>query len=256
MLSSLILYYNCSASFPEPQTPLDLNRFLLGIKNRDKVVYSLKAEARIETWKRGERTAFDAYIFWEKPDNFRVEFMSPISTNLSSLVVFKGNYKFVNSEKKECYKGQISSCSLNKLIGFPIKFNEMISAIIGNVPIIGYRNYNIKWDKEKGYYILIVYQSKGDYQIFHIKPSSGDYKIIFSSLFIRNSKRWEIYYSKFEKAKDTYIPYKIEYRAPQESVLAKIRYIDAIINERLPKEAWNIICPWGEFVVDDCNLEN
>ena len=243
----ILFFYGCSAVFSQAKFRFDIEQFFLEIERKEKNIKYFLAEAKIEIWRKDKRLNFDSYIYIEDDRRIRIEGLSPMLTTLFIFIATKDEYRFVDMERKRCYSGRLVDCDFKRFLGFSLSELSYCSVFIGIIPLIDYKRYNLIWD-DSGYYILFLRNGK-ETEIIYV---ANNYKIIYASLIKGKEKRWEVWFKKYKRVKETFFPYKILLKSYKEETETNIRYKDIEINKRISERVWLLDCPWGNFFEKIC----
>lgn len=206
------------------------------------LIDSFSGQLRLEIWRGAERVRLRQLIATKAPDRLRIDVLSPFDQPLKTLVSDGRQLSIWAMDEKRFYRGEATAQNLARL--FPVRLSpaDLSGLLRGVVPMISFRTSAVKWDAERGRYLLVL---KGD---------GGRQELLFEPLskHLRRSTVWrdgEVEYvislAKHTVEDGAVIPKRMRFEVPSDRLKIDIEVVDFVLNPSLVPQAWILDPPRG-----------
>jgi len=131
---ALLLLLGCSKPAVVSGPPPDAGALYIQAKKAHAIPTSLSADARafVEAPKNGGR--YTLHIFVRRPASLRIEALTPTGDPAAVLVADQGRFALLDLRENVFYRGPATPENLSRLIPAPLRDDELIALISGDIP--------------------------------------------------------------------------------------------------------------------------
>ncbi|HZX97022.1 MAG TPA: DUF4292 domain-containing protein [Myxococcales bacterium] len=132
---ALLLAVGCASKPPVPVGPApDAGALYIQAKKAHAVPQTLSADARafVEAKENGGR--YSLHVFVRRPASIRIEALTPTGDPAAVLVADQGRFALLDLRNNVFYRGPATPENLSRLIPAPLRDEELVALITGDIP--------------------------------------------------------------------------------------------------------------------------
>ena len=238
-----LLLLGCGPIRPPKDAYQDASTLLSQMNEKRATVKTFRIAGSIDHIKE-QRIRGKAYIFAELPYNLRIDVLSPFGTTLSVLTANREKFGLSDYKVSRFFTGKPSPCNVAKFVGVALPPEDIITILIGKVPLID-GEQRISWDP-KGYYVVTLTQNDLE-QVLHIGADKTSLPLMRSQVREKGKLIFDVSFDIWRKVGESYIPYEIRVNMPEDKAELFIQYEEdgVEVNVDLPNDAWDQTVPDG-----------
>ncbi|MBI4228721.1 MAG: DUF4292 domain-containing protein, partial [Deltaproteobacteria bacterium] len=217
-----ILILSCACArplltIPKTFTAVSTEDLLKQLEKRKHQFKDLRARVSLSLQSTNENYSFQEALLMQPPVRMRMEILSPFGTPLIYMTTNEKSFSILDVGEKKLYRGAPSAENLAKLVGLPVRPQELINILSGNFPELNL-NLPVK---------LVFMPDQNVYQLeasdYHdadkwkIWLRAADYLPVRMALISKDDHLiYDIYYEDFKFIKDYNFPQVITIMIPPE----------------------------------------
>lgn len=112
----------------------------------------------------------------------RFDVVSPFDTPLATLVSNGQQFALVDAQKNHHYHGPATPCNISRLLRIVMRADDVLTALGGSTPIIGFKDVSLAWDPQAGAEVLTLRAPDGTTQVIRLDGHNKRWDLLSSEV--------------------------------------------------------------------------
>ena len=208
----------------------------------------VKGIARIKVESPDEAFSVKELIIAQKPNRLRLETLSPLGQP-GFYAATDGQELFLFAPSENAYyRGGATPRNLGLIIPLRLDVEEMVSVIMGRVPLIDYDVHHLSCAvNEEGYRLRLKGRDENTTQVLTF--SGNDLRVVTSETYGREGLTCLVNYADYEPAGSTAFPRTITVSLPSKQTTVRISYKKVEMLPEIDPSLFSLTAPPGAKIV-------
>ncbi len=208
----------------------------------------LKGIAKIKVESPDEKFSVKELVIAKRPGFLRLETLNPLGhPGFFAVTDGKEIFLFYPSENK-FYHGIASRENLSLFIPLNINLEEMVSIMLGNIPLIDYDAEQIDCQAEGDFYVLRLFAKDG-WLKQELKVSISKQKVVESKTYEEEALILAVKYGHYESMEGELFPKDISISMPHDKTKVNVKYKKIEFFSEINSAEFRLIPPQGVEVI-------
>ena len=208
----------------------------------------LKGIAKIKVESPDEKFSVKELVIAKRPGFLRLETLNPLGhPGFFAVTDGKELFLFYPSENK-FYHGIASRENLSRFIPLNINLEEMVSIMLGNIPLIDYDAEQIDCQAEGDFYVLRLSSEDGRFKQM-LEVSISKQKVVESKTYEEEALILAVKYGRYESMEGEFFPKDISISMPHDKTKVNVRYKKIVFFSEINSAEFRLIPPQGVEVI-------
>jgi outer membrane lipoprotein-sorting protein len=208
----------------------------------------LKGIARFKVESPDEKFSVKELVIAKQPGCLRLETLNPLG-QLGFFAVTDGKELFLFSpSENKFYHGMASPENMSVFIPLNLRLEEIVSILLGNIPLIDYDTDQAECQAEGDFYVLRLFTKDGRLkQVLKISLSSQ--KVVESETYEEEALILAVKYGHYESMEGELVPKDISISMPHDKTKVNVRYKKIEFFSEINSAEFRLIPPQGVEVI-------
>lgn len=239
---------NGARAYPAPTA----DELLRVVRARQAAVTGINVETRATSWLGGDRVRGTVQMLVARSGQLRFEAEVSLQGTVAALAVDRGQFTFVDHQKRLFRTGSACPANVAALIRIPLAPAEVAAILLGDAPLAGdEKPVEVAWDGARAADVLVLATGSGATLWLGLRrenPTLAAWRVVYlEGLNPGANQRWRVSYEDFERTQEVWLPRLVRFAEPGRSfddgVEIKIR--DRVLNPSFPDGAFVLSAPTG-----------
>ncbi|MBN2573025.1 MAG: DUF4292 domain-containing protein [Deltaproteobacteria bacterium] len=235
-------------NYPAPTA----HELLAAVRARHAAVRGMNVEARATSWLGGERVRGTVQMLVDRSGQLRFEAEVAVQGTVAALAVDRGQFAFVDHQKRVFRKGPACPANVASLLRIPLAPAEVAAILLGDAPLSDAGGgARVEWDGARHADVLVLAGPQGSTLWLGLRranPTLAAWDVIYlEGQEAGGKERWRVAYEDFERVGAVALPRLVRFAEPGRSwddgVEIKIR--ERALNPTFPDGAFTLVAPAG-----------
>jgi hypothetical protein len=237
----LLLLAACPGAQVVSGPPPDPGALYIQVKKAHGVPATLSCDAKafVEAPENGGRYAL--HISVKRPASIRMEAINPIGDPVAVLVADQGRFALLDLRENVFYRGPSTPENLSRLIPAPLRDDEIVSLITGDIPELGDARPDSAARDGDGYRLVIVSP-----RMRQEVTLGGDLRVVGVRRFdSRDNLLWTVTLDEHDDSSGAQVPRLLHLEAPPGKIKVDVRLRNLLAGKPPPAGAFLLGVPPG-----------
>jgi outer membrane lipoprotein-sorting protein len=208
----------------------------------------LKAIAKIKVESPDEAFSVKELIIAQKPNRLRLETLSPLGQPGFYAATDGRDLFLFNPSENTYYYGSSTPRNLGLIIPLHLALEEMVSVILGCVPLINHHADTIRCTaNENGYVIRLEGSDDNTTQVLTL--AGNDLRVVASETYVNDGLTWSVNYADYEITGSMAFPRTVIVSLPPEGTTVRINYKKVEFLPEIDSSLFRLSIPRGAKIV-------
>ena len=247
----LVTLFSC-AHLKRPATiPIDHRCFpgqILSMMKDSDTPQALKGIAKIKVESPDEKFSVKEFVIAKRPGSLRLETLGFLG-HTEFVAVTDGKELFLFSPSDNTfYHGAPSPENLSRFIPLHLSLEEMVSILLGNIPLIDYDAQQVDGQAEDDGCLLRLSSEDGRYkQVLNVSLSRQ--KVVESKTYEEGALILLTRYRRYDEVGETLFPRDIVVSMPRDQTTVTIQFKDIELLSTIPPAEFKLTPPQGAGII-------
>ena len=215
-----------------------VEQFFDSIHKRREKIKSIMIEAKADTFVKGKRVKGKLMMSVSRPNNIRVDTLSPFEQPVSTMLVSDNVLNFYNFDENKLYTGQSNTKNLSLFLPIRINLKQFIDLFSGISPMIAYKKHSFKYLEKTAEYELILSNDTNKQKIIY---TASNLQIRSVEFYNKGKKLFLIRFTNVKTSAGIKYAKKIYFEDFKEKSKLKMIITDIEFNEDIDKSIYQPI---------------
>ena len=203
-------------------------------------VQSLRGQTRMSHQSNQGKIKGTVRFMAQRGGKLRFDVRSPLDTPLATLVSDGKEFTLVDAAKNRHFHGPATPCNISRLLRIVMRADDVLTALGGSTPIIGFKDLSLAWDEQAGAEVLTLKAPDGTTQVIHLDGHDKRWDLLSSEVRDPSGKViLRITPKDYRKIKGLRLPRQIHVTQPGNKAELWVHYKKLEVNIDLPAGAFD-----------------
>lgn len=203
-------------------------------------VKSLRGQTRMSHQSSQGKIKGTVRFMSRRGGKLRFDVVSPFDTPLATLVSNGQQFALVDAQKNRHYHGPATPCNISRLLRIVMRADDVLTALGGSTPIIGFKDVSLAWDEQAGAEVLTLKAPDGTTQVIRLDGHNKRWDLLSSEVKDPSGKViLRITPKDFRAIKGLRLPRLIHVTQPENKAELWVHYKKLEVNIDLPQGAFD-----------------
>ena len=219
-----------------PPTPREVLNHVIA---RGLRVKSLRGHTRMSHQSNQGKIKGTVRFMAQRGGKLRFDVRSPLDTPLATLVSDGKEFTLVDAAKNRHFHGPATPCNISRLLRIVMRADDVLTALGGSTPIIGFKDLSLAWDDQAGAEVLTLKSVDGTTQVMRLDGYNKRWDLISSEVRDPTGKViLRVTPKDYVTVKGVRVPRQIHVVQPEQKAELWVSYKKLELNIDLPAEAF------------------